>query len=62
MEILFPGSAPVAMAVPADGLQDADGNPVAEINFTASEFSMPCPVPVPVGAMVRVRARHHHAG
>lgn len=62
MEILFPGSAPVAMAVPADGLQDADGNPVAEINFPAREFSMTCPVPVPVGAMVRVRARLHHAG
>lgn len=62
MEILFPGSAPVAMRVPAEGLQDAAGHPVQEINFPAREFSMPCPVAVPEGAMVRVRARLHHAG
>lgn len=62
MEILFPGAAPVAMTVPADGLRDAEGNPVAEINHPAHEFSMPCPVPIPVGAMIRVQARLHHVG
>lgn len=61
MEILFPGSAPVAMAVP-EGLMDAAGHPVAEINHPAREFSMPCPVPIPAGAMIRVRARLHHVG
>ncbi|QOQ38652.1 peptidase U32 family protein [Trueperella pecoris] len=62
MEILFPGSAPVALTVPSEGLQDAEGNTVAEINHPAHEFSMPCAVPVPQGAMIRVHARLHHAG
>ncbi|MDO5048849.1 MAG: U32 family peptidase [Actinomycetaceae bacterium] len=62
MEILFPGSAPISMEVPADGLQDDKGNPVETINHPARTFSMPCDIEVPVGAMIRVRANLYHGG
>ncbi|MDO5025906.1 MAG: U32 family peptidase [Trueperella sp.] len=54
IEFLFPGAAPVKYLVPATGLTDSAGEPVAEINYPTREFSIPCPHPIPVGAMVRV--------
>ncbi len=62
MEILFPGSAPIKMEVPAEGLQDDKGKPVETINHPARTFSMPCKHQIPVGAMIRVRANLYHGG
>lgn len=62
MEFLFPGSAPVVMEVPAEGLQDDKGKPVETINHPARTFSMPCEQEIPVGAMIRVRANLYHGG
>ncbi|MDO5033995.1 MAG: U32 family peptidase [Actinomycetaceae bacterium] len=62
MEILFPGEPPIKMEVPSEGLQDAQGRPVEEINHPARTYSMPCEREIPVGAMIRVRANLYHGG
>ncbi len=55
VEILLPGEAPLQYVVPAEGLRDADGEPVALINHPAHVFSLPMPVEVPVNAALRSR-------
>lgn len=62
VEILFHGSEPVKVVVPAEGLRDEKGKPVEEINHPAHVFSMPCEREIPVGAMIRVRANLYHGG
>lgn len=57
VEFMFPGEPPLAYTVPAEGLWDADGVEVADINRPAHEFSLPLPRPVPAGAMLRTRLR-----
>ncbi|MBW3088931.1 U32 family peptidase [Bifidobacterium sp. 82T24] len=57
VEFVLPGEAPLAYTVPADGLEDADGVPVAEINHPARVFSLPCPHKVPINAAMRSRTK-----
>ncbi len=57
VEILLPGEAPLQYVVPAEGLRDADGEPVALINHPAHVFSLPMPVEVPVNAALRSRTK-----
>ncbi|WP_165776739.1 peptidase U32 family protein [Bifidobacterium simiarum] len=57
VEFVLPGEAPLVYVVPDDGLEDADGVPVAEINHPARVFSMPCPHEVPVNAAMRSRTK-----
>ena len=57
VEILLPGEAPLQYVVPAEGLRDADGGPVALINHPAHVFSLPMPVEVPVNAALRSRTK-----
>lgn len=57
IEFMFPGSAPLVHRVPEDGILDADGMWVSEINRPAHEFSLPLDRPVPAGAMIRTRMR-----
>lgn len=57
VEFMFPGQAPVVYTVPSNGLHDADGQEVPEINRPAHEFSLPLDLPVPQGAMIRTRMR-----
>ena len=57
VEFLLPGAEPLAYTVPAEGLEDADGNPVEAINNPAHVFSLPCPHEVPVNAAIRSRTK-----
>ncbi|WP_217701599.1 U32 family peptidase [Schaalia sp. Marseille-Q2122] len=57
IEFLFPGHAPIVLRVPDQGLLDEAGEPVAEINHPAHEFSLPCDQAIPRGAMIRARLR-----
>ncbi|MBT1182329.1 U32 family peptidase [Bifidobacterium sp. CP2] len=57
VEFLLPGEPPLAYTVPADGLEDADGVPVAAINNPAHVFSLPCPHEVPENAAIRSRTK-----
>lgn len=57
VEFLLPGEPPLVYEVPADGLRDADGEPVPAINNPAHVFSMPCPHEVPVNAAIRSRTK-----
>lgn len=55
-EILAPERPPIRFTVPSEGIRDAAGRDILEINNPANEFSLPCPEPIPVGAMLRARA------
>lgn len=56
IEFLAPGGEPpIRMCVANEGLRDADGNEIEEINNPAHEFSMPCASAIPAGAMIRTR-------
>ncbi|WP_101621463.1 peptidase U32 family protein [Bifidobacterium parmae] len=57
VEFLLPGEKPLAYTVPATGLEDADGVPVAAINNPAHVFSLPCPHEVPENAAIRSRTK-----
>lgn len=57
IEFLIPGREPVDYTVAAGGMEDADGNPVEEINNPAHVFSMPLPFAVPEHSMLRSRAK-----
>lgn len=57
IEFLIPGREPVDYTVAAGGMEDADGNPVEEINNPAHVFSMPLPFSVPEHSMLRSRAK-----
>ncbi|WP_082440468.1 peptidase U32 family protein [Bifidobacterium aesculapii] len=57
VEFVLPGEAPLAYTVPARGLEDADGVPVAAINNPAHVFSLPCPHEVPENAAIRSRTK-----
>lgn len=53
IEILLPGVEPLEYALPAEGIQDADGNPVEDIRHPARVYSFPFPHDLPVNAMLR---------
>ncbi|WP_165216705.1 U32 family peptidase [Schaalia sp. ZJ1691] len=55
IEFLAPFCAPTTLVVPGDGLVDADGCPVAEINNPARRYGIPCDIRIPEGAMIRAR-------
>ena len=57
VEFVLPGEAPLVYTVPTQGLEDADGVPVAAINNPAHVFSLPCPHEVPVNAAIRSRTK-----
>ena len=57
VEFLLPGRAPLEYTVPAEGIRDADGEPVEMVNNPAHVFSLPLAVEVPVNAALRSRTK-----
>ncbi|EPD32558.1 hypothetical protein HMPREF9306_02130 [Propionimicrobium lymphophilum ACS-093-V-SCH5] len=55
VEFLFPGSQPLKLKVPFEGILDENGNAVTEINNHAKTFSIPCHDDIPSGAMIRIK-------
>lgn len=52
-EILLPNAEPLAYELPAEGIQDADGEPVEDIRHPARVYSFPFPHDLPTNAMLR---------
>ncbi|GGI14071.1 collagenase [Galliscardovia ingluviei] len=53
IEILLPGTEPLVWQLPAEGIEDADGNPVDVIRHPARVYSFPFPHNLPENAMLR---------